>query len=81
MIVFHSVVDTLDNRIAEVGVFHFGFYLALAIIFCNVALWIYRTGKYFYDFMWGDSWKKYRDMTPDGLDGIKIDSWEDRKKR
>lgn len=43
MKVFHSVVDTLDNRIAEAAFFHYGAYVILGIVLCNIALWIYRT--------------------------------------
>ena len=42
MKVFHSVVDTLDNRIAEVGFFHYGFYIVVAIVLCNVVIGAYR---------------------------------------
>ena len=40
--VFHSVVDTLDNRIAEVEFFYYGFYIMLGIVLCNVTIGAYR---------------------------------------
>ena len=64
MIFFENVVDTVDNRIQEVAFFHFGGYVVLAFLLCYGAIHTLRTVIDFYQFMWGDEWKNYREWKP-----------------